>query len=74
MTKHNKASQFYDAIDQMTSGGSTLMDAIVEYCENLGLEIEAVVPLVNRNSNMVSRLRMEAEAVNAIEKVSHLPL
>jgi hypothetical protein len=74
MSKLNKASQFYDAIDEMISGGSTVLEAIVEYCHKRNLEVEAVVPLVTRNSNLVSKLRDEAEAMNSIEKVSHLPL
>jgi hypothetical protein len=73
-TKHNKASQFYDAIDQMIAGGSTVLEAIVEYCYKRNLEVEAVVPLVTRNSNLVSKLREEAESMNSIEKVAHLPL
>jgi hypothetical protein len=58
----------------MTDGGSTVMDAIVEYCARHNLEVESVVPLVTRNANLVSRLREEAEALNSIERVSHLPL
>jgi hypothetical protein len=73
-TKHNKASQFYDAIDQMIGGGSTVLEAVVEYCYKHNLEVEAVVPLVTRNSNLVSKLREEAEATNSIEKVAHLPI
>lgn len=74
MTRHNKAAHFYDAVERMTRGGSTVMDAVVEYCERNNLEVESVVPLVTRNANLVSRLRDEAEAVNAIERVSHLPV
>jgi len=73
-TKLNKASHFYDAVDEMTAGGSTVLEAIVEYCHDRNLEVEAVVPLVTRNSNLVSKLRMEAESINSIEKTSHLPL
>lgn len=74
MSKHNRSSDFYDAVDRMTSGGSTVLEAVVEYCSRNALEIEAVVPLVSRNSNLVSRLREEAESLNCIEKVGHLPL
>lgn len=73
-TRHNKAAHFYDTVERMATGGSMVMDAIVEYCERHNLEIEAVVPLVSKNSNLVSRLREEAEATNAIERVAHLPI
>lgn len=74
MTRHNRANQFYDAVQKMTDGGSTAMDAIVEYCTRHNLEVESVVPLVTKNAALVSRLREEAEAVNAIERVAHLPV
>jgi hypothetical protein len=74
MTRHNKAAQFYDAVDRMTEGGSTVMEAIVEYCYKNDLEVESVVPLVTKNANLVSKLRDEAESVNAIERVGHLPV
>lgn len=73
-TRHNKSSHFYDAIEEMVSGGSSVMDAVIEYATKNGLEIESVVPLVTKNANLVSRLRDEAEALNFIEKVAHLPL
>lgn len=73
-TKHNKASEFYDAVDEMMAGGSNPLDAIVEYCYKNNLEIEAVVPLVNRNANLLSKLREHAESTNSVEKVAHLPV
>jgi hypothetical protein len=74
MTRHNKSAEFYEAIEKAVSGGSTVMDSIVEYCELRGLEVESVVPLVNRNAKLLSRLRDEAEATNSIERVAHLPI
>ena len=74
MTKHNKAAEFYDVVESMVAGGSTVLDATVEYCERRGLEIESVVPLINRNARLLSLLREEAENTNCIEKTSRLPI
>lgn len=74
MTKHNKSAQFYEAVQEMIDGGSTVMDSVVEYCERNGLEVESVVPLINRNAKLLSLLRDEAESTNAIERIAHLPL
>lgn len=74
MTRHNKTTHFYDSVDAMIAGGSQVLDAILEYCSKNGLEVESVVPLVTKNANLVARLRDEAEALNSIEKVGHLPL
>lgn len=74
MTKHNKSTQFHEAVLQMVEGGSTVMDSVLEYCERHGLEVESVVPLVTKNARLLSMLRDEAESVNAIERVAHLPI
>lgn len=74
MTKHNKSTQFIEAVTYMIDGGSSVMDSVLEYCDKNGLEIESVVPLVTKNAKLLSLLRDEAEANNAIERVAHLPL
>jgi len=74
MTKHNKSSEFIESVTQMIEGGSTVMDSVLEYCERNGLEIESVVPLVTKNAKLLSMLRDEAESVNSIVRVAHLPL
>ncbi len=74
-TKHNKAAEFYDSVDQMTETGATVMDAIIEFCTKNTLEIESVVPLVTRNAPMMSRLREEAERLHFIKSQgSSLPI
>ena len=74
ITKHNRASQFYDEIERMVRGGSAVLDSVVEYCRKHQLEVESVVPLVNRNANLVAALREEAETSNSVERESHLPV
>jgi hypothetical protein len=48
------------------------MDAIITYCEEVGLEMEVAAGLVNET--LRARLAEEAEALNIIEKSGRLPL
>ena len=48
------------------------MDAIVTYCEEIGLEMEVAATLVN--DVLKARLHDEAMDLNYIEKSSKLPL
>jgi hypothetical protein len=48
------------------------MDAIVTYCEEIGLEMEVAATLVN--DVLKARLHDEAMELNYIEKSSKLPL
>lgn len=75
MTGHiNKASDFYEGVDKMVRGGATHLDAIVEWCSKKGLEMESVAPLIEKNPNMLSNLRAEAEALNFMAKSARLPV
>lgn len=48
------------------------MDAIVTYCEEIGLEMEVAAALVNEI--LKARLECEAMELNYIEKSSKLPI
>lgn len=48
------------------------LEAILEYCEDTGLEPDRVSKLVS--PNLKSKLEMEAKSLNFIEKSSKLPL
>lgn len=65
-------------IDQIIHLGNkpniTLLEAVVEYCEQNDLDIESVAPAIKKNPNIMSRLREEAEELNYLEKRSRLPL
>ena len=48
------------------------MDAIIQYCEDIGMEVELAATLIS--TKLKSRIRDEAAAVNLIKKSSSLPL
>lgn len=48
------------------------MDAIITYCEEIGLEMEVAAGLINET--LRARLAEEAEALNIIEKSGKLPI
>jgi len=48
------------------------MDAIIQYCEESGIEIEVAATLIS--SHLKARIREEAQSVNLIKKSSRLPI
>lgn len=48
------------------------MDAIIHYCQEMGMEIEVASSLVS--SNLKSKIREEAQELNMIKKNSKLPI
>jgi len=48
------------------------MDAIVQHCEETGIEIEVAATLIS--PYLKARIREEAQSVNLIKKSSKLPL
>lgn len=75
MTEHlNKAPEFYENVEKMVRGGSSYLDAIVEWCSKKNIEIESVIPLVQKNPKFLSHLRVDAEDLHFIQKNSRLPV
>lgn len=50
------------------------IDAISDYCERRGYDIEALGKKLSRNETICARIRIEAEEANLIEKTSRLPI
>ena len=50
----------------------TIMDAIVGYCEQTGMEIDVASTLVS--SALKSKLREEAQELNLLKKSAKLPI
>lgn len=48
------------------------LDAIVTYCEEIGLEMEVAATLVNED--LKARLQIEAMNLNYLEKIDKLPI
>jgi hypothetical protein len=66
--------QFHREIEERVSKGMEYLEAIVSYCEDNGLEVESVVPLMKQGSILRAKLQHEAEGLNLIEKSVILPI
>jgi hypothetical protein len=74
MKKFEKSTEFYSDVENLIKGGATTLDAIVHWCERRGIEIEAVVPLIEKNRALVANLQSDAQDLNFIKKTSRLPV
>ena len=55
--------------------GIPYMDAIIDYSEKTGIELEVIADVVRRNEAIKSRVEIEAEQLNLLKsKVNRLPL
>jgi hypothetical protein len=50
------------------------MDAVILYCEQTGMEIEAAGSLIKSSAKMKARIQDEAEALNYFPKTAKLPI
>jgi len=50
----------------------SLMDAILEYCKNTGLEVEVASTLLT--SSLKAKIKEEAQSLNLIKKSAKLPI
>ena len=64
--------QFAEDIEERVGRGNTYIDAIVEYSEEMQLEMEIVSKLVT--GRMAKKIKMEAENRRLIKKSDVIPL
>ena len=50
------------------------MEAVILYCEQTGMEIEAAGSLIKSSAKMKARIQDEAEALNYFPKTAKLPI
>lgn len=73
MPTKNEISEFSEKIVELASKEqSTIMDAIVSYCEKSGMEIDVASTLIS--SALKSKIRGEAEELNLLKKSAKLPI
>ena len=73
MPTKNEISEFSMKIVEMAEESNlTIMDAIVGYCEQTGMEIDVASTLVS--SALKSKLREEAQELNLLKKSARLPI
>lgn len=61
-------------IEKRVSGGSSYLEAIIEFCEENEVELMAVTSLIKRADVIKSKLEAECMDLNLLEKTAKLPL
>jgi hypothetical protein len=73
MPTKNEISEFSLKVGQLAKElNLSLMESIVHYCEQTGMEIDVASTLVS--SALKSKIREEAQELNLLKKTSKLPL
>jgi hypothetical protein len=73
MPTKDEMYKFQQEIETLVSGTSyNYMEAIIEYCNMTGMEIELASTLVNKE--LKAKLALVAEELNMIPKSSRLPI
>jgi hypothetical protein len=73
MPTKNEISEFSEKIVEIASEtGMTMMDSIIQYCEDTGLEVDVASTLIS--SALKSKIREEAQSLNLLKKTSRLPV
>lgn len=66
-------TEFGQYIDEMVSRLKiTYMDAVINYCNEVDIDIDSIGPLINQK--LREKIQMEAEQANMIKPRGHLPL
>lgn len=61
-------------IQSLIDSGATYIDAVVEFSERNEIEIEVVGEIIRRSPILKSRIHVEAEELNLVDKVTRLPV
>ena len=73
MPTKNEISEFSNKILEMAEESNlSIMDSIVGYCEQTGMEIDVASTLIS--SALKAKLRDEAQELNLLKKSAKLPL
>ena len=73
MPTKNEISEFSMKVAELAEESNlSIMDAIVGYCEQTGMEIDVASTLVS--SALKAKLREEAQELNLLKKSSKLPI
>ena len=73
MPTKDEIREFSLKIEELANSNNIhCMEAIVQYCEETGIEVEIAASLIS--SHLKARIKEEAQSVNLIKKASKLPL
>lgn len=66
-------NEFSIFIDEMVNKTKvSYMDAVINYCNEMEIDIESIGPLINQK--LRDKIQMEAEQANMIKPRGHLPI
>lgn len=69
------SKQVLEAIEDLVwKHDISYMDAIVQYCEDNNVEVEALAKIVKNNENLKGAIQLEAESLNYLPKSNTLPI
>lgn len=69
------SADFIKAIEKFVSDKQCdYMDAIIVYCEENDIEIEAAASLIKSSSKIKAKVQFEAEELNYLPKTAKLPI
>lgn len=73
MPTKDEMFKFQQEIESLVAGTDyNYMEAIVEYCNQTGMEIELASTLVNKD--LKAKIAIDAENLNMLPKASRLPI
>jgi hypothetical protein len=73
MPTKDEMFKFQQEVESLVTGTDyNYMEAIVEYCNQTGMEIELASTLVNKD--LKAKIAIEAENLNMLPKASRLPI
>jgi hypothetical protein len=65
--------KFHEEIEKLISGTDyNYMEAIIEYCNRTGMEVEVASTLVNKD--LKAKIEIDAQALNLLPKTQRLPI
>ena len=68
-------AEFTEEVQKLVKQGNiTHLDAIVAWCEQRGVDVEQVIPLVKKSQVIKAKLESESSELNLIEKSHTLPI
>lgn len=68
MIKTVTAEKIHFAIVDKISNGSSYIDALVEYAEENGLEIESLATIIKKSDVLREKIRSEAVLLNMVKR------
>lgn len=69
------STEFVKKIDELAiETGGNYIDVIVEYCQRNNIEIETAAAIIKSSPLIKSRVQIEAENLNILQKTARLPI